>query len=395
MPCQRKSPGTGSGGPALARTVGLTVIFALSLALPVLGKDRTALPASCQRGATADPLPLAYALELEMLDYFTTHADRVDYEAFAPDDPSDGQAVYSASVLAQAIEWPGVLADRAAELPASAHDLPWLALLAYAQTDRIDPVWTLTQGTESILSPDLPPLMERNGLTVEAGLLRKAMALFPDWGLNPADRAGLVTDFASGLVDEPLKAGLDTIGAHWPLVPNGAAEAALRLVRAEPALLTAFEARLAALSDADRLDVMLSRLWTDCMVNEWTPDQADANLAAMGSAQAALLLLDTLSFSIDGTSLYSWFEDNSAGHSAMIARLLERRGEKDLAAALLAGMAVFPEPFASDSETRWSQLSALDAAAIATLDGLMPEDAYERIRLVMLDLARDADLLPP
>jgi hypothetical protein len=366
----------------------------LFVAIPAQAQNPKPLPEICQRGALAEPVPFEHVLYLEMLDYFAIHADRVDYEAFAPKDQSDHEAVYEASTLAQAIEWPGVLADRAAELPESAHDLPWLILLAYSQTDNLDPIWALTRGPESILSPDLPPLMERHGLTVEAELLRKAMALFPDWGLNPADRAGLVVAYNGGKVNEPLSAALETLGAHWPLQPNGAAEAAMRLIRAEPALLAGFEARLAALSDAERLDIQVGRLWTACMADWWTPEEADASLALLGSAQAGLLLLDMLSFMVDGTSLHPWFEDNGAGQTAVIAGLLERRGEAELAAALREGMALFPQPFARDSETRWTQLELMDEATIARIDRLMPEDGYDRIRAVMMGLAKDSGLLP-
>lgn len=369
---------------------GLTLLVAASAG----AQDARALPSICQRGAVADPVGFEHVLYLEMLDYFATHAERVDYEAFAPEDQSDHEAYYKATTLAQAIEWPGVLADRAAELPASAHDLPWLTLLAYSQTDQMDPIWALTRGPESILSPDLLPLMERNGLTVEAGLLRKAIALFPEWGLNPTDRANLVVEYDGGKVNEPLNAALETLEAHWPLQPNGPAEAALRLIRAEPALLAGFEARLAALDEVERLNIQVGRLWTRCMGDWWGPEEADASLSALGSAQAGLLLLDMLSFTVDGTSLHPWFEDNGASQTPALARLLERRGETELAAALREGMALFPQPFARDSETRWTQLELMDEATIYRLDRLMPADGYDRIRAVMLGLAKDSGLLP-
>ena len=167
------------------RKAMLAVLLALGgLAAPSLAEG---LPPICARGAVSGPLPMAHLIQLEMTDYLVMHGGRVDFDAFAPEDLDDTEAVMAAYTLAAAIEWPGVLADRAAELPKAAHDLPWLVLLASVDSTHGDPVWTLTQGAESILSPDLLPVMERHGLTEEARVLRTAMALFPDWETLPYD----------------------------------------------------------------------------------------------------------------------------------------------------------------------------------------------------------------
>ena len=374
------------------RKAMLAVLLALGgLAAPSLAEG---LPPICARGAVSGPLPMAHLIQLEMTDYLVMHGGRVDFDAFAPEDLDDTEAVMAAYTLAAAIEWPGVLADRAAELPKAAHDLPWLVLLASVDSTHGDPVWTLTQGAESILSPDLLPVMERHGLTEEARVLRMAMALFPDWGLNPADRAGQVIGFDSQTRDEALSAGLDAASRTWPKGANRARDAALALIAADPALLAAFEARLAALDDVGRLDILMRDLWAACMTDWWSPSEADRALAAMGTAQAALLLMDSFSYTIEPPSIHAWFDEPSATLSPMLLRLLERRGLTDLAQALRDGMALFPQPFPRDTEARWEVLRTMDDAAIGRLDALLPEDAYDRARDDMLRLARESGLLP-
>ncbi|MFZ1481005.1 MAG: hypothetical protein WAT25_09575, partial [Paracoccaceae bacterium] len=111
-------------------------------------------------------------------------------------------------------------------------------------------------------------------------------------------------------------------------------------------------------------------------------------------AQAALLLMDSFSYTIEPPSIHAWFDEPSATLSPMLLRLLERRGLTELAQALRDGMALFPQPFPRDTEARWEVLRTMDDAAIGRLDALLPEDAYDRARDDMLRLARESGLLP-
>ncbi len=76
------------------------------------------LPPLCRRGAQGSAVPLSHALTLEAMDYFTTHAARVVVPEADPEDPAAMADLAGDYAFLQAIEWPGVLADRAADLPA-------------------------------------------------------------------------------------------------------------------------------------------------------------------------------------------------------------------------------------------------------------------------------------
>jgi len=136
----------------------------------------------------AAAVPLDYLLHLEAREYHDLVVQRMDPAAFDPGGQAEWEDYLRSSVLAEAIEWPGVLADKAADLPPGAHDLPWLAMLADLEGGIFGPAEALLIRPQSILLPDLLPLMERHGLTEETAILREGMALFPDWDLNPVDR---------------------------------------------------------------------------------------------------------------------------------------------------------------------------------------------------------------
>lgn len=358
--------------------------------LPAMAQD---LPPLCQRGAQGEPVPLSYALTLEMQDYFVTHAGRVSYPDADPDDLSGATDLGAQMTFAQAIEWPGVLADRAAELPEAAHDLPWLVLLAYLDSAYGDPVWSLSQGPESILLPHLLPMLDRHGLTEEARILRMVEGLYPDWDADPSQRR--VIDASGNVIDEDLNAALDAARRSWPVGEHRARDAAVRLIKADPGLEAGFQARIDALDDNARLDILLRGIWESCAPDLWDMANAERSLARMGSAQAALILMDSFSSTAEGTSLYAWFEETVGGHSAILARLFDRRGLTDLADGLRAGMALFPQGFPREDYLRWDAMAQMDTDGLTRFDTLLPGDSYDRVRADMLLLARESGLLPP
>ncbi len=149
------------------------------------------------------------------------------------------------------------------------------------------------------------------------------------------------------------------------------------------------------MDDAARLDYLMVDLWAQCLTDWWDETAADQSLARMGSAQAALILMDSFSNTAEGASLYSWFDDSSGAHSEMLARLFDRRGLPDLAKGLRDGVALFPTPFPRNLDDRWTAMSQMEEAAFTRFDTLLPGDSYERVREAMLLLARENGLLPP
>lgn len=360
------------------------------LAVPAQAED---LPALCLRGAKADPVPVAHVLSLEMQDYYTRLAERVPYPDVDVTEPGAVADPYGEYIYLQAIEWPGILADRAADLPKPAHDLPWLVLLAGMEAMRTDPVWALSQGPESTVVPHLLPILDRHGLDAEAAILRDVKGLFPSWDADPATRS--VVDGSGNIVDESRRRDLEALGARWPTGENRAQAVALRLLEENPDLKAEFEARLETLDDTAILALLMQDLWDSCMADRWEDQDGDTQFGGLGSVQVALILMDFLAMSVDGPSLYVWFDSIGARHSEMLARLLERRGLTEEAAGLRAGMALFPPPFPDQDNLRWDAMAQMDAATLAQFDSLVPEDSHDRIRAEMLNLARENGLMAP
>ncbi len=108
------------------RGVFAVVMAGLLAAVPPAWAEPAAI---CQRGAQAGGVPLDYLLHLEAREYHDLVLQRMDPAAFDPGGQAEWEDYLRSAVLAEAIEWPGVLADRAAALPPEAHDLPWLVML--------------------------------------------------------------------------------------------------------------------------------------------------------------------------------------------------------------------------------------------------------------------------
>jgi hypothetical protein len=347
----------------------------------------------CQRGAVAGPVPLSFLLSQEAAEYYEESYARMDPGAFDPGDDAGWEAWHRASILAQAIEWPGILADRAAKLPAGAHDLPWLILLAELESTYGNPVSVLLINPQSILLPDLLPLMQRHGMTEEAEVLRQAMVLFADWDINPAERFLAIYGLDGTLADPALEAAVRALAEAYPKT-RGAEAAALRLLEQVPDLAQLYQARMAAADDGARLDQLIGHLRQTCLAGWWeTPDEADRAYLSLGTAQAALLMMDDLATTLDGTSAQVWLDGVGATMAPHLLKVLDIRGEAELAKGLRRAMAEFPQPFPREMEARWTVFESFPPEAWARIDTALPEDGYDRLRAAMLALALESGLL--
>lgn len=364
--------------------------FLAAAALPA-GAETAAI---CQRGAQAGAVPLDYLLHLEAREYHDLVLQRMDPAAFDPGGQAEWEDYLRSSVLAEAIEWPGVLADKAADLPPEAHDLPWLVMLADLETGIFGPAEVLLTRPQSIMLPDLLPLMERHGLTGQAALLREGMGLFPEWGLNPADRQLAVYSVEGEISDASREAVLRGLDARYPR-DGKAMEAALTLLEGLPGLVQLYRARLDAMGDEARLDHLLLALRRDCLP-AWlyAPDEVEVAYLSIGSAQAGLLMMDDLAQGLEGSSPQMWLDGAGAALAVRLVRLLDLRGETVLADGLRRVLAEFPEPFPRDSDARWEVMDGFAPENWNRLDEALPEDSHDLIRRAMLSLARDAGVLP-
>ena len=367
----------------------------MAAALPAMAGD---LPALCQRGAQAPELPLDYVLQLEAIGYQTRVQERMDPSAFdTVQEPTD-QEMMGNAILSMAIEWPGILSDAAAELPPEAHDLPWLIMLADVENTNPAPVEALVTSPLSITLPELLPIMRRHGLTEEAGLLREAMKLFPDWTLNPYDRQNLIVGYDGAAIDENLLQALYEIEYRYPL--EGRASAAImELIDSQPALKAFFRSKITSAGADQRLEHLIYALQQHCLpdmtydVSAEAVNQLETAYLSMGSAQAALLMMEDLASGLDGRSAAMYLDLDAAVLADRVVRVLDLRSETVLAEGLRKVLAEFPKPFPRDANERWGMMEFFTPEQWERLDNAFPEDGYQQLRLAMLQLAHDSGLL--
>ena len=364
-------------------------------ALPAMAED---LPALCQRGVQAPELPLDYVLQIEAARYHQMVQERMDPAAFETVEAPTAEELMSNALLAMAIEWPGVLSDMAGELPPEAHDLPWLIMLADVESANPAPVEALVTSPLSITLPDLLQIMKRHGLTEEAGLLREGMRLFPDWTLNPYDRQKLIVGYDGSAIDENLLQALYEIEYRYPF-EGRAAVAAMALIDSQPALRDFFSNRIKN-ADADhRLEHLIYALQQDCLpdmtydVSMEAVNRLETSYLSMGSAQAALLMMDDLANGLDGRSAAMYIDLDAAVLAERLLRVLELRGETVLADGLRKALAEFPKPFPRDANDRWNLMEFFTPEQWERMDTAFPEDGYAQVRAAMLRLAQESGLL--
>lgn len=352
--------------------------LALAAALPAAARSDI-----CARGARIETLPLSYALAAEAMEWRVEAYGRVDWSN--PDGKDDLMFAPEARPLRD------LMAEESAALPASARDLPYLILLASLEDYPEAALDGLTIGGESEMAARLLDAMDRNGLDIEAGLLRQAVGLFPDWGDSPRDRSNAV--YPAGDGESPLRQALWKLAEDWPR-GHRAEEAATALIAAHPALAAEYQERLKAASDQDRLAWLTARLWSECLQGWWLPDEADRAFFSTGSAQTALLLMESfLAESLNG-SAHQYFSNSSGTMAPHLARVLDLRGLPDHAAAIRSGMALFPAPYPRDTDQRRGVMDGFSEAQNKALEDLTRWADDGVIEAEMIELAREAGLLP-
>lgn len=342
----------------------------------------------CDRGASAGPVPLSHLFETDLATLREDALNRVDWS-----DPALQGRIYAypeAEAMAQ------VFADRAAALPPSLRDLPYLLLLVEAETYPDSALFILTHGAESHMVARILDAMDRAGLKAEAALLREAVGLYPDWGSHPADRAAQLFAQSGAVADQALFDALTDLSFRWPPPTGGAAAAVEALIAADPATARDYVERLAVLTPEQRLEWLMRRLWGECLGYYDTPEQADAAFFRGGSVQGALLVMDVFRLDMDDYdgAIDLWFYGYGATMAPQLATLLDRRGLAAEAAALREAMAVFGKPYPRDTWTRQGLIDQMTGPEIEALNIIGARIDTARITAEMLIMARDAGLLP-
>jgi hypothetical protein len=252
-----------------------------------------------------------------------------------------------------------------------------------------------------VLSPDIALLpeiyetLERQGLTDTLRALRLVQASMPDWIEDQGSWVGIYGAAPSPRQEADLataKAGVDAAERLYP--DRSARTAAIAMIEGDRALMAAITANLATGDDDAAMYWLMDQLWTSCYQETYSADQGEQAFAALGTPQAAILLLDAIVLEAAEGTLEYYFIGSSGTMAPTTARVLDIRGLTAEADALRTGMALFGTPYPRDD---WAREDALNGftddqrAQLAALAAVFDEDM---LWAEMTLIARDAGLLP-
>lgn len=331
----------------------------------------------CGPGARID-YPLSAVLRDEALGYLVEAIT----EKEVPPDPNP--------LLPYGSAYQMVLAEKAADLPDSLSDLPYLIVLSEV-SGYPDPLNSLTYMAQSTVLPRIIVAAERHGLTTEARMLRVPMTRFPDWDSGPgARRDVLLRDGSAGLTGAAMRAAAASLRGAAPTI-RATTEA---LIASDLRISQIYEARRQAADTDRRVNHLIGQLVSKCLADWWTPQEADAAFAAMGQAQAEILLLHFfLAESFNG-STHQYFYNPAGTMAPQLADLLDRIGLADHAAAVRQGMAMFPAPYPRDTDARRDVMETFADAEDEALYALTVWADDGMILNAMARLTEAAGLMP-
>ena len=283
-----------------------------------------------------------------------------------------------------------VIAEQQALLPETAQDLPLLMLLAqYENTGT--PIMALALSSDFALLPELVEALQRQGLPETRRALALAQVALPHgikaediWagGASPETEAKLAT----------AKAGLEVAERLYPT--GSAGMAAVAMIGNDPVLKTIIAATLTADDEHGAMYWLLDQLWTSCYQDTYSADAAERAYGALGTPQAAILLLDIIVMEGSEGSLEYYFAGPSGNMVPATARVLDIRGLTAEAEALRTGMALFGTPFPREDWARSEAMGKMtddQLAQLAALSAVLYEDV---LWAEMVLIAREAGLLP-
>lgn len=331
----------------------------------------------CDPGARLD-YPLSAVLRDEATQYTI---DAIMAEDVPPDaDP----------ILPYATAYRSGLAERAAALPPGLSDLPYLIALSDVASYP-DPIYSLAFSAQSTVLPEMIAAADRHGLSEEARLLRVPLAAFPDWDAGPSARsAALEGDGLGPMTEWAMDRASRSLHAAAPRI-TAATEA---LIAGDPKLAAEYETRRQSVTPERRVDHLVEQLVAECLADWWTPEEADAAFAEMAQPQSDILILFFfLAESFNG-STHQYFYNSSGTMALQLADLLDRIGLPDHAAGIRTGMAMFPAPYPRDTDARRAVMAGFTEAEDEELYALTVWADDGKVSAAMVQLAKDAGLMP-
>lgn len=336
----------------------------------------------CRAGATFH-YPLAEALRREAIALHIAEYQRIDWSARAATGVFEPTGKEYREAVQEALE--GLTPDR--------RDMRLLALLDVAFADRGDSMIPATTLSVSAILDLLIETTARQGLHEHAAALRAAKTAYPRWETTPAKRRLQWSDRLGRITNPALRDALRAASRRYNAARPRPITRALALVRADPALLSHYEAIRSSADEATRMRYLMSRIFP-CLTEWSTPQKADAVLAQIARPQRDLILLEMFLGEAFNGSVHQYFFNSSGTLAPQLAETLDRHGLVEHAAAIRRGMGQYAAPYPRATPERRRQMRGFSVARDTALERLTSYADDGKIEALMLHIARDNTLLP-
>lgn len=247
--------------------------------------------------------------------------------------------------------------------------------------------------TDSVHLDEALRVLDGEGLTAHAALLREGAALFgPDFGGTQAKRYARWSDGRGEIRDEALDTALERLSERFRALPRLLDEAVARIDRS-PDLAVQYETLRAGADDDDRLAFLTEGLW-GCLNHYDAPSAVAARLAALPAPHARIVAVRIFEAEMLNGSVHQAFFNSSGVLAPDIAAALRAMGLETHAAAVERGIAMFPAPYPRETQARRAFMGRQDEAFDTRLSDLTGDVDDGAMHEAMIATARAADILP-
>lgn len=366
----------------------VALLALILLTAPALGQTADE---ACQPGAQ---LPYPLTEEIAQMAFELRGADLVplDFVTPARNDPN-----YSPSEIADLIaqKRQDLRAGRAfisklAALPQARRDVLLLSGLDY-RINGTRPMINLTTFTTPAFVDLYLDVLERRGLTAQAGLIREALAAFSPEE-DPMARYARWSDGSGTILDPALDEQLLNIEARFAPLRAQILQTAEAITRADPTLLAEVSEKASDIDEYAYLEWVQGRI-LDC-AGDWyaTVDHQDP-FVALPRPQHDLAVLHIFMQEVLNGGTHQFFSNSSGGLAPEVYAVLLRADLPEHAAALQQEMDMLGRPYPRDRMLRNNVMDGFDDAQNAALNASTADMEDGKIFAAMQKIARDSGLL--
>lgn len=212
------------------------------------------------------------------------------------------------------------------------------------------PLLSVTSLAEAGLFDIYLELLDRRGLTIQAGALRTLRDAYPNWNTTARDRYYQWSDGKGKILNPTLDAVAKEQSKRFVNAKPGLLETAQDILSTDPSF-EIYMAKREGIDDEIRLRYLFTVIGA-CVAQWGTIEEAEAALAALPQPLADLHMLD-LMFLETGNGGFHQYVFNSTGTFAPdLVDTLARLGLEAQAEAVSDSLKVFHPPYPRDTEER-------------------------------------------